>query len=143
LQGEEGPVTPPDVELALPADPESVAVARQVIRGVTDRYLWDDGRAGDIAIAVTEACTNAVLHAYPSGEGEYRVHVWAADERLVVSVVDEGDGIAPKVPSAKAGLGLGLPLMVAISDEASFARNDDGHNEVRLTFRREPVVEER
>lgn len=135
-------MTPPDVELVLPAERESVAVARQVIRGVTSRLVWDDGRAGDIAIAVTEACTNAVLHAYPStDEGRYRVLVWASDEELVVSVIDDGDGIAPKVPSAKAGLGLGLPLMVAISDEVSFARNGDGDNEVRLTFRREPAGE--
>lgn len=136
-------MTAPDVELVLPAERESVAVARQVIRGVTSRLLWEDGRAGDIAIAVTEACTNAVLHARPTGDDDrYRVRVWASDGELVISVLDHGDGIAPKVPSAEAGLGLGLPLMVAISDEASFARTEDGDNEVRLTFRREPAGED-
>jgi serine/threonine-protein kinase RsbW len=136
-------VTHPDVELVLPAERESVSVARQVIRGVTTLLLWDDGRAGDIAIAVTEACTNAVLHAYPSrADGEYRMLVWTADEELTVAVIDHGDGIAPKVPSAKAGLGLGLPLMVSISDEVSFARNGAGDNEVRLVFRRRPAGEE-
>lgn len=136
-------MTQPDVELILPAERESVAVARQVIRGVTAELLWDDGRSGDIAIAVTEACTNAVLHAYPSHDGgEYRMLVWTRGEELTVAVIDHGDGVAPKLPSAKAGLGLGLPLMVSISDEVSFARNGDGDNEVRMTFRRAPAEEE-
>jgi anti-sigma regulatory factor (Ser/Thr protein kinase) len=54
-----------DIELTLPAEPESVALARQMVRGILDTLGWGDETRTDISIAVTEACTNSVLHAYP------------------------------------------------------------------------------
>ena len=123
-----------DVELVLPAEPESVALARQMVRGILDLLGWGEESRTDISIAVTEACTNSVLHAYPGATGgEYEVHAWVQPERLVVAVRDRGQGITPRVPSAEAGLGLGVPLMLAIGDEVSFA-SDDGVTEVRMTF---------
>jgi anti-sigma regulatory factor (Ser/Thr protein kinase) len=127
-------VTEPDVELTLPADPESVVLARQMVRGIVDHLGWGDESRNDISIAVTEACTNAVLHAYPDGDGEYVVSAWVGPERLVVSVRDHGRGISPRVESPAAGLGLGLPLMLAIGDEVSFSSDAEGATEVRLTF---------
>lgn len=127
----------PDVELVLPAEPESVALARQMVRGILDTLDWGEESRTDISIAVTEACTNAVLHAYPDAEdGEYEVHAWVEPERLVVAVRDRGRGITPRVPSPAAGLGLGVPLMLAIGDEVSF-HTDEGVTEVRMTFSRE------
>ncbi len=124
----------PDVELLLPAEPESVALARQMVRGIVDALDWGEESRTDISIAVTEACTNAVLHAYPDdGEGDYEVHAWARPDQLVVAVRDHGGGIVPAVTSPAAGLGLGLPLMLAIGDEVTFT-NDDGVTEVRMTF---------
>ena len=124
----------PDIELLLPAEPESVAVARQMVRGVIDALGWSDEARTDISIAVTEACTNAVLHAYPDGhDGEYEVHAWVEPDALVVAVRDRGRGIVPTVTSPAAGLGLGLPLMLAIADEVNFS-GDDGVTEVRMTF---------
>ncbi|MGD9572201.1 MAG: ATP-binding protein [Thermoleophilia bacterium] len=126
----------PDVELVLPAEPESVALARQMVRGILDSLGWGEESRTDISIAVTEACTNSVLHAYPDDEdGEYEVHAWVDPERLVVAVRDHGQGITPRVPSPAAGLGLGVPLMLAIGDEVSFA-TEDGVTEVRMTFSR-------
>jgi anti-sigma regulatory factor (Ser/Thr protein kinase) len=124
----------PDVELTLPAEPESVVLARQMVRGLVDHLGWGDESRNDVSIAVTEACTNAVLHAYPEGRGEYGVSAWVAPERLVVSVRDQGQGISPRVESAAAGLGLGLPLMLAIADEVSFTSDAEGATEVRLSF---------
>jgi anti-sigma regulatory factor (Ser/Thr protein kinase) len=124
----------PDVEIAVPAEPESVVLTRQAVRGVVDALGWSDERRTDVSIAVTEACTNAVLHAYPDGGGEYEVRVWAAPEELVVAVRDHGQGISPRLPSPVAGLGLGLPLMMAICDEVSFSSNGEGATEVRLVF---------
>jgi len=122
-----------DVELVLPAEPESIALARQMVRGIVDVLGWGEKSRTDISIAVTEACTNSVLHAYPETGGEYEVHAWADPERLVVSVRDRGRGITPSVTSPAAGLGLGLPLMLAIGDEVSFT-HDAGITEVRMTF---------
>lgn len=124
----------PDIELQLPAEPESVALARQMVRGIVDALDWGEESRTDISIAVTEACTNAVLHAYPHGDGgEYEVHAWVEPDQLVVAVRDRGRGITPAVTSPAAGLGLGLPLMLAIGDEVTFS-SDDGVTEVRMTF---------
>jgi serine/threonine-protein kinase RsbW len=128
-------VTAPDVELHLRADPESVGVARQVVSGVGDCIGLDEHRLSEVALAVTEACTNVVMHAYPDGGGRYEMRVWAQQHRLVVAVRDHGQGISPRVPSAKAGLGLGLSLMLATCDEVSFARGGEAVTEVRMTFR--------
>ena len=122
-----------DVELVLPAEPESIALARQMVRGIVDVLGWGEESRTDISIAVTEACTNSVLHAYPDSDGDYEVHAWAEPERLVVAVRDRGRGITPTVTSPAAGLGLGLPLILAIGDEVSFT-HDDGVTEVRMTF---------
>jgi len=125
-----------DVELVLPAEPESVALARQMVRGVLDSLGWGEESRTDISIAVTEACTNSVLHAYPDGDGgEYEVHAWVEPEKLIVAVRDRGRGITPRVPSPAAGLGLGVPLMLAIGDDVSF-HTEDGVTEVRMTFSR-------
>jgi anti-sigma regulatory factor (Ser/Thr protein kinase) len=124
----------PDVELLLPAEPDSVALARQMVRGIVDALEWGEESRTDISIAVTEACTNAVLHAYPDDhDGEYEVHAWVEPDTLVVAVRDRGRGIVPTVTSPAAGLGLGLPLMLAIADEVNFS-GDDGVTEVRMTF---------
>ena len=127
-------VSEPDVELTLPAEPESVVLARQMVRGLIDVLGWSEESRNDISIAVTEACTNAVLHAYPDGDGEYDVCAWVAPERLVVAVRDHGGGISPRVESPAAGLGLGLPLMLAIGDEVSFSSDGEGATEVRIAF---------
>lgn len=123
----------PDVELAMPAEPDSVALARQMVRGIIDRLGWSDESRTDISIAVTEACTNAVLHAYPDSTGDYEVFAWAEPAKLVVAVRDRGRGISPRVPSPSAGLGLGMPLMLAIADEVNFT-SEGGVTEVRMSF---------
>jgi anti-sigma regulatory factor (Ser/Thr protein kinase) len=126
----------PDIELRLPSTPESIPLARQIVHGVFAACDWPDERLGDISIAVTEACTNAVLHAHPgNGDTTYEFSVWAERERLSVAVRDSGIGINPRMPSASPGLGLGLPLMLAIGDEISFRTDDDrGGTEVRMSF---------
>ena len=125
----------PDVEMHLPARPETVAIARQAVCGVGDALVLEEGRLADVALAVTEACTNVVMHAYPDGDGDYELRVWVQHHRMLIVVRDHGQGVTPRMPGAKAGLGLGLPLMLAVCDEVTFARGIDGSTEVRLAFR--------
>jgi serine/threonine-protein kinase RsbW/stage II sporulation protein AB (anti-sigma F factor) len=122
-----------DVQLVLLAEPESIPLARQMVRGIVDHLGWGEESRTDISIAVTEACTNSVLHAYPDGDGEYEVHAWADPGRLVVAVRDRGRGILPSVTSPAAGRGRGLPLIRGIGDEVAFWQ-DGGVTEVRMTF---------
>jgi anti-sigma regulatory factor (Ser/Thr protein kinase) len=119
----------------LPAEPDSVALARQMVRGIVDTLGWSEETRTDISIAVTEACTNCVLHAYPDDvQGDYEVLAWIDGGRLVVAVRDHGRGISPRIPSPAAGLGLGLPLILAIGEEVSFSGDDHAGAEVRMVF---------
>jgi len=69
-----------------------------------------------LALAVTEACANVVLHAYLDAEapGVLEVRAWTADAVLFVEVADDGRGMVPRIDSP--GLGLGLPLIAQVAD---------------------------
>lgn len=125
----------PDLEVILPAVPESVTVARQAMSGLADALGWDPAFLADLKIAVSEACTNVVAHAYPDGAdpGPIILCAWVDSAILTVRIADEGRGITPKLGKG-AGLGLGLPLMAALSDEVQVKSGTDGATEVTMTF---------
>jgi anti-sigma regulatory factor (Ser/Thr protein kinase) len=145
------------MELTLPARAESLAIVRDALRAVGNVLAIDEQQLADICLAVTEACTNVVLHAYPDGfEGSLDVTVWGcgpdiaraesngndgqrpdaedegAEEELTVVVGDCGQGT--EEPTNTPGLGLGLRLISALSKSAHVTRNDDGRTEVEMTF---------
>lgn len=124
----------PDVRLSLPARAENVAVVRQALAGLADALQIDPALAADMKIAVTEACTNAVLHAYDGGEGSLEVTIAAGENRLGVSVRDRGPGFRP-LPSNLDGapVGFGLALIASLAD--SFAiQGGAGGTEVQMAF---------
>ena len=82
------------VSLRLPARPENVAVIRQALTGLGDAYDLDP--EGDIKTAVTEACNNVVLHAYPDEDGLLEVYADSDGEYTDVVVRDFGAGIQPR-----------------------------------------------
>jgi anti-sigma regulatory factor (Ser/Thr protein kinase) len=123
----------PDLELTLPARAENVAVVRHAVGGVGEALAVDDQTLSDIKLAVTEACTNVVVHAYPDGEGPLGVLASLRDDRLTIVVRDEGRGIVPRTDSP--GLGLGLPLIATLADSLELGTGDDEATEVRMTFR--------
>ncbi len=123
------------IEMTLPARPESVTVVRQALSGLAEVDGWSPAFLTDAKIAVSEASTNVVVHAYPDGNsGMLSVTVTLNDDRLVVVVGDQGVGIAPRLNDRSAGLGLGLPLIAALSSEVQIKSTDDGHTEVSMVF---------
>jgi anti-sigma regulatory factor (Ser/Thr protein kinase) len=122
----------PDMELRLPARAENVAVVRHALGGLGEALDVADQALSDIKLAVTEACTNVVLHAYPDGEGPLEVCASVEDRRLEIVVRDEGHGITPRTDSP--GLGLGLPLIATLAVTLELGKDDDDHTEVRMTF---------
>ena len=102
------------VLLTLPSRAENVAVARQVLGIVADSMELDEHVHEDARLALTEACTNVVRHAYAGDEGPLDVTFTPEPDRLTIVVSDEGRGIAPSTSSES--LGLGLPLIRALSD---------------------------
>jgi serine/threonine-protein kinase RsbW len=120
-------------ELELAAETDNVPLVRHALRGLLEASGVPEERISDIALAVTEACANAVLHAYPRARGQFEA---AADlspgGELVVTVRDYGSGMAPRVDSP--GLGVGLPLMAAIADALEIDTPEGAGTVVRMTF---------
>jgi len=123
----------PDMELALPARAANIAVVRHAFGALGEAFEIDEETLSNIRLAVTEACTNVVVHAYPDGEeGPLEVFATLGDEKLEVLVRDEGPGIGPRADSP--GLGLGLPLIVSLTESVVLGRDEEERTEVRMTF---------
>ena len=129
----------PEVRLSMPARPEGVGVVRQALAGMADALAFDPAVLGDMKMAVTEACTNVVVHAYAGqdgdGDGLLEIDLLADDVGMTVVVRDSGSGIQsggnrPNTPA----LGLGLPLIAALSDAFEVRGSTGGGTEVRMSF---------
>jgi serine/threonine-protein kinase RsbW len=123
----------PDIELLLPARAENVAIVRHAFGALGEALNVDPQTLSDILLAVTEACTNVVVHAYADGrEGPLEVLATLLEEELMVVVRDEGPGIVPRPDSP--GLGLGLPLIASLAETVQLGHDAQKRTEVRMTF---------
>ncbi len=105
---------------------EAMPVVRTSLTGLMRRLGVDGSVIDDVALAVTEACTNVVVHAYRNEpKGSFRVVAGRGGGGLRVEVTDDGRGPAPRMDSP--GLGLGLPLMAALTKSLEVRSADDGH----------------
>jgi serine/threonine-protein kinase RsbW len=123
----------PDLELKLPARAENVAVVRHAFGGFAEALAVDEQTLADIKLAITEACTNVVIHAYEEEEdGSLEVDASIDDRLLTVVIRDRGRGIVPRPDSP--GLGLGLPLIATLAETLELGKDEADHTEVRMTF---------
>jgi serine/threonine-protein kinase RsbW len=122
----------PDLALTVPAHADSLAVIRELLRGL-DRQLA--GRAGllDEALsAVSEAANNAIMHAYANRQGRLSVDV-SVGARLEIRVRDWGRGIGPWARPL-APRGVGLMAIEAFTDEYELRAGKGGGTEVWLAW---------
>jgi stage II sporulation protein AB (anti-sigma F factor) len=112
----------PDIQLELPPHPASVAEARQAVSALAT----ETGAAvEDVALAVSEAVGNAVIHAFrPGTTGTIAVCAGLQGRVLVVKVADDGVGMRPDFENA--GLGLGTSLITRLAKEARLESSDRG-----------------
>jgi anti-sigma regulatory factor (Ser/Thr protein kinase) len=128
-----GEAMTPDMELALSARAENIAIIRHALGGFGEAFAVSEPKLSDIRLAVTEACANVVVHAYPGGEeGPMEVLASIDEGELTVLVRDRGRGIRPRSDSP--GLGLGLSLIAALAEKVQLGQDGDEHTEVRMTF---------
>lgn len=125
-----------DVKLILPARPENVAVIRHVLGAFAEALRLPDGLVEDLRLAVTEACTNVVRHAYaPGAPGTVEISLRPEDDAVTVVVADHGRGIGTSPDTT--GPGLGLPLIAAIADDVELQSMPGGGSRVAMSFARQ------
>jgi serine/threonine-protein kinase RsbW len=115
------------VEMTVPCQPRFLSVVRLTVAGAGARAGLGVQEVEDVKVAVSEACTNAIEHAYPAGVtpcGDIKIRMIAHDDELRLEVVDEGIGFDPKrLPKVELEErvqeegGLGIYLMRHLMDE--------------------------
>jgi serine/threonine-protein kinase RsbW/stage II sporulation protein AB (anti-sigma F factor) len=117
---------------SYPAVPSTVPEARRAVAEFALAAGMEPEALHGLRLAVSEAVTNAVVHAYPDAAGEIHVTVALAEGELWVLIADDGCGMRPG--SDHAGLGLGLGLIALLSLGLAIARRPSGGTELRMGF---------
>jgi anti-sigma regulatory factor (Ser/Thr protein kinase) len=129
-----GMAAPPNIRLDLSNRPENVVLVRETLAGVAEAIGLDAPDLDDIRTAVTEACNNVVLHAYEGAEGALEVEIYAAEGSCGVFVRDRGIGLQPQMNEDQWIVGIGLPVIEALSQRVDFEETAGGGTEVRMEF---------
>lgn len=127
------------VRLTIPAKAEYITLVRLALSGLSQLRPLSEETLGDLKLAVTEACSNSVRHAYRDGrEGSVQVSYELHPDRLVVEVCDEGEGFnvgtgEPLDDGSLSEGGLGIAIIRELADELEFGPGASGKGS-RLRF---------
>jgi serine/threonine-protein kinase RsbW len=125
---------PPNVLLHLPNKPENVLLVREMLSGLAQAIELDPGDLNDIHTAVTEACNNVVMHAYGGEQGPMEVEVCLDEDKLEVIVRDHGRGMREREQLDGSSMGIGLPVIGALTQEFQLEEPAGGGAEVQMRF---------
>lgn len=116
------------------AAPAIVSQARHAVAIFARSCGASDATVNAMILAVSEAATNAVIHAFVDrAPGRISILAEAAEGSLLIRVTDDGGGITPRTDSP--GLGLGLSLMASMSSSCSLRPGAAGiGTDVRMQF---------
>jgi len=135
-------VTARELQLTLPATAENVMVVRQAVAGLGEALGLPASRVADLKTVVTEASNNVVLHAYEDEPGPLLVTAAPGEGQLEIQIADRGRGFRPRANEGEPSLGLGLPLIAALSEWVEVRRNETSHStELVMTFQVRPRSE--
>lgn len=128
------------IRLRIPARPEYLVLCRLALAGVARiRPICQDDLS-DLKLALTEACSNSMRHAYDDGEGAVEIEIEVAADSIAIEVRDDGPGFEHVArPTASGELdegGLGLAIIEAVVDELVVDSRSGGTGS-RVRFRRE------
>jgi anti-sigma regulatory factor (Ser/Thr protein kinase) len=118
-------------EATFPSTPPGVGAMRRDIAAFAHRCGMDADGIEAVRLAVSEAATNAVVHAYRESAGDLAVRATVRDAELHVVVRDTGAGLAPRPDSP--GLGLGMPLIASVTSRFQII-SDEAGTEVHMSF---------
>lgn len=129
------------VELSFPANSRYLVLARLSLAGIAPVARLDEDMLADLKLAVTEACSNAVRHAYPDHvDGIVRLYVSLEPETVTIEVADDGRGFdAASLSSWDSSRmreeGMGFSIMRAVVDELEIESTSSAGTVVRLVKR--------
>src|SRR5919198_3809933 len=125
------------VRLTIPAKPEYITLGRLALTALAGVRPVSDETLYDLKLALTEACTNSVRHAYENGrEGKVEIVYELQPDRLVIEVGDEGAGFEPLEngnghDELEEG-GLGIEIIRALADEVEIGTRAEGGSRLRF-----------
>jgi serine/threonine-protein kinase RsbW len=129
------------IRLTIPAKAEYITLSRLALTGIA-RLRPEPLRQevlGDLKLALTEACTNSVRHAYAGGDGMVEILYELHDDKLVIEVLDEGEGFVPPTEPSSALVdeelsegGLGIAIIEALADEFEIRERPQGGSFLRF-----------
>ena len=126
------------VALTVPARAEFIALGRLALTGLARTRVLSAEIVADLKLALTEACSNSVRHAYDEGrEGVVEILYELSDDRIVIQVTDDGSGFDPEIlERAQEELdegGLGIAIIRALTDELEIGARPEGGSRLRFT----------
>jgi anti-sigma regulatory factor (Ser/Thr protein kinase) len=118
----------------LPARLEAPSVARRLARGFAAEHDADEDTVAAVALCVSEAVANVVVHAYRDADqpGDVEIEAHKPNGYLCVYVRDRGQGMTPRLDSP--GLGLGLPVIAQSATALEVRRSPTGGTELAMRF---------
>jgi serine/threonine-protein kinase RsbW len=130
------------VSVHVPAQARYLSLIATLVQWFGRRAGLSDERWQELEVAVDEACTNVVRHAFPEGvEGEMTVHFALLEQGLRVTIVDRGERFSPsrgmEIAEAKrlrdpASGGNGLLLIAGLTDENEYRWDEREGNRLTL-----------
>jgi serine/threonine-protein kinase RsbW len=126
------------VALTVPARAEFIALGRLALTGLARTRVLSAEIVADLKLALTEACSNSVRHAYDEGrEGVVEILYELSEDRIAIQVTDDGSGFDPKIlKRAQEELdegGLGIAIIRALTDELEIGARPEGGSRLRFT----------
>jgi serine/threonine-protein kinase RsbW len=131
------------ITITIPAKPEYLVLCRLVLSGLSRTMEIEPETLADLKLAVTEACSNAVRHAYENGDGTISVVYTFSEAGISLEIVDDGPGFEdpparPPQPFALSEDGMGLSIIRALVDELELGPRPNGRGSRVQFVRRLP-----
>jgi serine/threonine-protein kinase RsbW len=125
------------VRLTIPAKAEYIALGRLALSGLSRLRPLSDEVLGDLKLALTEACTNSVQHAYRGGDGSVEILYELHADRLVIEVSDSGEGFEGQGAdsldlSELTEGGLGIAIIRSLADDLQIDAREGGGSRLRF-----------
>jgi serine/threonine-protein kinase RsbW len=126
------------INLTIPAKAEYITLGRLALTALARVREFPEETLADLKLALTEACSNAVRHAYSTEGGAVEILYELQPDRVIVEVCDEGRGFAP--PSGLEEInfgegGLGIAIIREIVDDLEISEKMGGGSRLRFEKR--------